>query len=52
MNNSTIVSLDAAQIELTSGGVGDIPENPNIQDLIDLSETFDEATRWRLGIED
>lgn len=52
MNNAKMVALDHAEMDLVTGGIGGVPSEPTIQDLIDLAERADELTRWRLGIED
>jgi len=52
MKSAKICALSAPQIELVVGGVGGVPEDPTIQDLIDLADEFDAITRWRLGIPD
>ena len=46
-----IETLNGAELQQINGGVGGLPDEPTIQDLIDLSEEFEETTRWRLGID-
>ncbi|MEM7665972.1 MAG: hypothetical protein AAF250_08965 [Pseudomonadota bacterium] len=52
MKNANMVAIDLTEIECVTGGVGGLPSEPTIQDLIDLADRADEVTRWRLGIED
>lgn len=52
MKSAKICALSAQQIERVIGGVGGIPDDPTIEDLIDLADEFDAITRWRLGIPD
>lgn len=52
MNTNAMALLSASEIELVTGGVGGLPPEPTIEDLIDLADEFDSITRWRLGIPD
>ena len=52
MNNAKVVALDHSEMELVTGGVGGVPSEPTIQDLIDLADQAEDVLRWRLGIED
>ena len=50
MSNEMLAPLGAEEIDQVVGGNGCCPPEPTFEDLIELAEKIDEATRWRLGI--
>lgn len=42
-----IETLRRTELQQVSGGVGGLPDEPTIQDLIDLAQEIEEINEWR-----